>query len=200
MVLFPYLSTNIKIRNVLHRSAENTIDQGDKVIPIRCNSKFGHGIVQLKDAYDMIDTEGCCAGGETPAGTPLSEHSIDGCEQIPKCIIGGDLFVMVQITTDGYSALEKNRLEIVYGDGVVVMSGEPFLNEDNSKVITLVQSCLTNNQYVFIIYDKYGDGLDCAEGFCAKFEVLVDGVTVIFNLDSKPITLLKGIILIDRIL
>ena len=176
------------------------IDQGDRVIPLRCNSQFGHGIVQLKDAYDMIDAEGCRAGGETPAGTPLSEHSIGGCEQIPKYIIGGDLFVMVQITTDGYSALEENRLKIVDSDSVVVMSGEPFLNEDNSKVITPVQSCLTNNQYVFIIYDKYGDGLDCAEGFCAKFEVLVDVVTVIFNLDSKPITLLKGIMLIDRIL
>ena len=165
MVLFPYLYINIQIRNILNRSTKNTIDQGDRVIPIRCNSQFGHGIVQLKDAYDRIGAEGCRAGGETPAGIPLSEHSIGGCEQIPKFIIGCDLFVMVKITTDGYSALEENRLEIVDDDGVVVMSGEPFLNEDDSKVITPVQSCLTNNQYVFIIYDKYGDGLDCAEGF-----------------------------------
>ena len=55
--------TNIQIRNVLNRSAESTIDQGDRVIPIRCNSQFGHGIVQLKDAYDMIDAEGCRVGG-----------------------------------------------------------------------------------------------------------------------------------------
>jgi len=68
--------TNHQLRNVLLRTA---MDRGTK----GCDDLYGYGIVQAKDAYDLIQSaNGDCeaVGGTTP--TRPSDAAKGGCEQI----------------------------------------------------------------------------------------------------------------------
>jgi serine protease len=64
--------TNNQIRNVLLKTA---LDRGAAGYDIG----YGHGIVQAKAAYDLLQSEGCEAGGDAATVTPLS-----GCAQNPN--------------------------------------------------------------------------------------------------------------------
>jgi serine protease len=63
--------TNNQIRNVLLKTA---LDRGAAGYDVN----YGHGIVQAKGAYDLLQSEGCEAGGDAATVTPLG-----GCEQNP---------------------------------------------------------------------------------------------------------------------
>jgi serine protease len=63
--------TNDQIRNVLLKTA---MDRGAAGYDVH----YGHGIVQAKAAYDLLQSEGCEAGGNATTITPLG-----GCEQNP---------------------------------------------------------------------------------------------------------------------
>merc|ERR1712025_1125156 len=58
----------------LLRSAE------DKNSNVDCDNNYGHGLLKIKDAYDLLKTKGCAAGGQPTQ--PLSLGSLGGCEQI----------------------------------------------------------------------------------------------------------------------
>mmetsp|Transcript_30924 Transcript_30924/g.74687 ORF Transcript_30924/g.74687 Transcript_30924/m.74687 type:complete len:533 (+) Transcript_30924:114-1712(+) len=68
--------TNYQIRNVLHRTAK-VIGQVDK-----CNNGYGSGLIQGKDAYDVLQAEGCAAGGPVITDNPAAA-AVGGCEQNP---------------------------------------------------------------------------------------------------------------------
>merc|ERR1719323_454820 len=59
---FPNCSNN-QIRNVLLKSADDHGDPG-------WDSKYGHGVVNAKAAFDLLSADGCEAGGVDPS--PLS--------------------------------------------------------------------------------------------------------------------------------
>jgi subtilisin family serine protease len=73
---FPRCSNN-QIRNVLIKTS---MDRG----LTGCDEYYGHGIVQAKAAYDLLNTTGCTAGGVDPS--PLSNGATGGCEQYPDSL------------------------------------------------------------------------------------------------------------------
>jgi len=70
---FPECS-NHQIRNVLALTAK-TMSKNN----LTCDFKNGYGLVQAKDAFDMLEEYGCDAGGEDP--DPLSDGGVGGCAQ-----------------------------------------------------------------------------------------------------------------------
>jgi subtilisin family serine protease len=73
---FPLCSNN-QIRNVLIKTS---MDRGST----GCDEYYGHGIVQAKAAYDLLNTQGCTAGGIDPG--VLSKGATGGCEQYPDSL------------------------------------------------------------------------------------------------------------------
>lgn len=71
---FPECS-NMQIRNVLLKSAKNVTTSG-----LRCDQASGFGLVQAKDAYDLLEGFGCDAGGISLNGTA----AVGGCDQIAE--------------------------------------------------------------------------------------------------------------------
>lgn len=69
--LFPECDNN-QIRNIILRTAKSK-GKGS------CNNEYGHGILQLQGAYDILKREGCDAGGEVR--DILSDGGFGGCEQ-----------------------------------------------------------------------------------------------------------------------
>ena len=68
---FPQCS-NTQIRNVLLRSAST--------VGGNCNINYGYGIIQAADALQMLQDQGCEAGGITPE--PRHSVSPGGCQQL----------------------------------------------------------------------------------------------------------------------
>jgi subtilisin family serine protease len=71
--------TNNQIRNVLLRTALDRGVEGYDIV-------YGHGIVQAKTAYDLLQSEGCVAGGDAAAATPAGgclqnpDYTVEQCE------------------------------------------------------------------------------------------------------------------------
>ena len=68
---FPECSNN-QIRNVLIRTARDRGSNG-------CDEFYGWGVVQAKAAYDLLERDGCGAGGEDTSR--LSDSAHGGCKQ-----------------------------------------------------------------------------------------------------------------------
>ena len=64
--------TSVQIRNVLNRSAKYMPEANPEE---KCTPQYGHGLVQLSDAHDMITQGGCAAGGDNSIVT-------GGCDQL----------------------------------------------------------------------------------------------------------------------
>jgi len=141
-----------QIRNVLLRTAK---DEGD----VGCDINYGYGIVQARDAYDLLEEEGCAAGGDKSLG-PV--ETIGGCLQLggtypptpaPTQCDGG--LMELEIVPDSYPG--DISWEVKNSDGDVLKSGA------GSGVDA--DFCLPcEDSYKFELSDSYGDGLCCSYG------------------------------------
>jgi hypothetical protein len=88
--------------------------------------------------------------------------------------------VEVKIWTDIFPDETSWTLQRNEPEGVVVMSGGPY-EEDFTRYRD--EKCLPFGNYIFTIYDKYGDGLGYFYDYrfhqLGKYEVNVDGVTTL---------------------
>jgi len=175
---------NYQIRNVLVATAED-LGAAD------CDRNYGYGLVQAKDAYDLL-SEGNCGGniGETSPvggceqlfGEPECSSNSDcddgnactidtcangRCEVSFQCAACGKSEVEVEITTDSYG--EDVSFEITDNDGNTMMEGDDY----TSSATRTDYSCLGQGSYTFTIYDSYGDGLCCSYGD-GSYSVKVD--------------------------
>merc|ERR1719367_2498808 len=167
---------NYQIRNVL---AATAMDLGSTD---GCDNQYGYGLVQAKDAYELL-AEGNC-GGDIGTNEPTG-----GCEQLypepncevdsdcddddvctvdtcdngqclstPECASCGKAKVDVEITIDNYG--EETSYEVKDSSGTKVMEGSGWpANSVNS-----FWKCVASGAYTFTIKDGYGDGLCCTYG------------------------------------
>mmetsp|Transcript_9640 Transcript_9640/g.13646 ORF Transcript_9640/g.13646 Transcript_9640/m.13646 type:complete len:687 (+) Transcript_9640:353-2413(+) len=156
---FPSCSNN-QIRNALIKTAKD-------VGPTGCDSTYGHGIVQAKDAYDLLASEGCQAGGQSPS--PLSHGSLGGCLQNdnltapsppPSCAKGKTLFQLA-LLTDDYP--EETRWDVQDMTKTIIVSGSGY---SSRRSYHHERHCLEDNAnyYTFTIYDEFSDGICCSWG------------------------------------
>ena len=156
---FPQCS-NQQIRNILAASAKAMAADGS-----RCDRKTGFGLVQAMDAFDLLDTFGCEAGGNELFDPP-SLGGLGGCDQplanLTKLSISEPSFVipstgdncqklMLTLLTDGYAYETSWELKRV-DDGVQMQtgpSGDQF--EDNTMYRGPVSGCLDPGTYEFTI-------------------------------------------------
>merc|ERR1712095_220975 len=147
-----------------------------------CDNRYGHGLVQAKDAYELL-AEGNCGGD---IGT---DEGVGGCEQLypepncevdsdcddkdtcsvntcdngqcvstPQCASCGKSKVDVEITIDDYS--DETTYDIMDASGSTIMEGSGWpANSVNS-----FWKCVASGTYTFTITDAYGDGICCSYG------------------------------------
>ena len=161
---FPKCS-NQQIRNVMAVTAKAMAADGTQ-----CDRKTGFGLVQAKDAFDLLDTFGCEAGGNEVFDPP-SLGGVGGCDQplvnLTKLSLSDASFVipstgdncqqlMLTLLTDGYAyetSWELTRLE----DSVVMQTGpsggDQF--EDNTMYRGPVSGCLDPGTYEFTISGEW---------------------------------------------
>jgi len=197
--------TNYQIRNVIAATAED-LGNAD------CDTKYGYGLVQAKDAYDVLSQGNC--GGNIGESSPVG-----GCEQLygePECSSNSDCDdgnactidtcrngkcevsfqcaacgkseVKVEITTDSYGG--DVSFEIMDSDGNTAMEGEEY----SSSSTRTDYSCLDEGSYTFAIYDSYGDGLCCSYGD-GSYSVKIDDKQVAFGdeyADSETTNFMVG--------
>jgi len=180
---FPFCSA-IQIRNILNKSAKR-LDYMDST----CDKYYGHGIVQLKAAYDMIFDSGCNAAGNI--------KSVGGCQEIPDTEIpttppteveipdteipttpptevlvcyGSDILATVEIITARFG---HEISWVITGDKeTVIKKGSNF--PDNT--VTSVKLCLPLGGYYFSIFDTFGDGICSGDGDCGSYKVSLNDV------------------------
>jgi len=168
--------TNLEIRKVLAFTALDIEDEG-------CDEKSGSGVIQAKDAYDLL-AEGNC-GGDIGARVPVG-----GCSQlVSPCLSDADCDDgdactedLCEIATGMCTNLElpceecgKKTFQIdILNDqfptdvtweledsnGVMIKKGNSGL-EPNALYTEKI--CLENGSYIFTIRDIYG-GICCLEG------------------------------------
>ena len=148
--------------------------------PIECNSSsgtfaerrwgswdlHGFGLVQAKDAFDLLDKFGCDAGGDVLYNPP-SKGGVGGCNQpltnLTKLSISEPSFVVpstgdncqkliVTLLTDDYAYETSWELERV-SDGVVLQTGPPGGGafQDNTMYSGPASGCLDSGTYEFTI-------------------------------------------------
>ena len=168
---FPQCS-NQQIRNVLAVTAKNLVQSGN----VRCNRKVGFGLVQAKDAFDLLDTYGCAAGGEDL--NPLSEGGVGGCDQplvdvstlVPRGNNNGDNNIQPAQFAGSSNQCQKLFLRLLTDDyayelawelkdlatGEVINSGPPDNRnfEDKTVYNGPVSGCLEPGNYEFSISGK----------------------------------------------
>merc|ERR1711983_641558 len=166
---------NYQIRNVLAATAKDLSDSG-------CDNRYGHGLVQAKDAYELL-AEGNCGGD---IGT---DEGVGGCEQLypepncevdsdcddkdtctvntcdngqcmstPNCASCGKSKIDVEITIDNYGGETTYDVKDSSGNKVMQGSGWP------SNSVNSFWKCVVAGTYTFTITDGYGDGLCCNYG------------------------------------
>jgi len=185
--------TNSQIRNVLAKTA---LDLG----ATGCDDKFGHGLIQAKDAYDLLSQGGC--GGDIGSADPvggchqlnspvLSDSCVNDsdCDDSDPCTVdtcqssvcshdhdctqcGLGNLVTVDITTDKYP--EETTWEIIdYATNERVMAKNTSSYGNCDRLYSKSQ-CLSEGGYLFIIYDSELDGICCEYGR-GRYEVTVAG-------------------------
>lgn len=155
---FPECS-NQQIRNVLAITARaiSTSDGGG------CDRTTGHGLVQAKDAFDLLDEYGCDAGG--PDYSPPSAGGVGGCsqpladltaltpiEQADFEAAGDQCHTLtLKLRTDGYPY--ETSWELVDDGGAVLDVGprEDGVLRKNTLYSGPVGGCLDPGAYKFTI-------------------------------------------------
>ena len=160
---FPQCS-NQQIRNVLAVTAKAIAEDGS-----RCDRKTGFGLVQAMDAFDLLDTFGCEAGG-ADLFDPPSKGGVGGCDQpianLTKLSLPEASFVipstgdncqklMVTLLTDGYAYETSWELKRV-DDDVVLQTGPPGGDkfQDDTMYSGPASGCMDPGTYEFTIRGK----------------------------------------------
>merc|ERR1712157_700387 len=174
---------NYQIRNVLAATAEDLGDGG-------CDTKYGHGLVQAKKAYELLSQGNC--GGNLGKVFPAK----GGCEQsvpdgptaapTPECTSNQDCDDGDVCTADtcenglcqnepNCASCDKSKVDVQitidnYGEETAydikdsscteVMQGSGW----PSNSVNSFWKCLSSGSYKFTITDGYGDGLCCSYG------------------------------------
>merc|ERR1719278_580172 len=174
---------NYQIRNVLAATAEDLGDGG-------CDNKYGHGLVQAKQAYELL-SQGNCGGNLGKVFPPKG-----GCEQsvpdgptaapTPECTSDqdcddGDTCTLdtcengLCLSTPDCASCSKTKVEVDitidnYDDetsyDIKDASGSKVM-EGNGWPANSVNSfwqCFSSGSYTFTIKDAYGDGICCSYG------------------------------------
>eukprot|EP00571_Detonula_confervacea_P016891 CAMPEP_0172302312 /NCGR_PEP_ID=MMETSP1058-20130122/4033_1 /TAXON_ID=83371 /ORGANISM="Detonula confervacea, Strain CCMP 353" /LENGTH=822 /DNA_ID=CAMNT_0013012737 /DNA_START=87 /DNA_END=2555 /DNA_ORIENTATION=- len=165
---FPRCS-NQQIRNVLALSAKSMVASASG-----CNRRTGFGMVHAKDAFDLLDEYGCAAGGKD--FSPPSEGGVGGCDQ-PLADLSNVPALQQASVSNGSSGNACQRLSLKLltddeayeiswkliraDDGEELNSGPPAGRnfEDKTEYNGPASGCLGPGTYKFIIYDKWGDGI-----------------------------------------
>eukprot|EP00578_Thalassiosira_sp_NH16_P010537 CAMPEP_0181112464 /NCGR_PEP_ID=MMETSP1071-20121207/19828_1 /TAXON_ID=35127 /ORGANISM="Thalassiosira sp., Strain NH16" /LENGTH=808 /DNA_ID=CAMNT_0023196437 /DNA_START=68 /DNA_END=2494 /DNA_ORIENTATION=+ len=185
---FPQCS-NQQIRNVLALSAKSMVANSKG-----CNRRTGFGLIQAKDAFDMLDKYGCAAGGND--FDPPNKGAVGGCDQpladltaLPPINTAsftsdssgnGCQKLFLRMLTDGYAYETSWELTQV-SDGEVLMTGPPRNTnfEDGTDYNRPASKCLEPGTYAFTIKDIYGDGIT-KPGY---YSISLDGNTLATNSD-----------------
>merc|ERR1712183_890339 len=173
---------NYQIRNVLLATAKDLGDNG-------CDTKYGHGLVQAKAAYNLLSQGNC--GGNLGKVAPVG-----GCEQAvpdgptaaptPECLLDsecddGDACTVdicsagLCLSTPDCASCGKSKVDVEitidnYGEetaydikdssGNTIMEGSGW----PANSINSFWKCVGSGSYTFKITDGYGDGLCCSYG------------------------------------
>mmetsp|Transcript_38199 Transcript_38199/g.70109 ORF Transcript_38199/g.70109 Transcript_38199/m.70109 type:complete len:629 (+) Transcript_38199:208-2094(+) len=192
---FPQCS-NQQMRNVLAKTAKSLTTNGSD-----CNRKTGFGLVQAKEAFDLLDKYGCAAGGED--FSPPSAGGVGGCGQpladttkltpVSKLntasVLGGASSdngckkLSLKLLTDDYAYETSWELKRV-DNGKLLNNGPPGNRKfaDKTEYNGPASGCLDPGTYEFAIKDIYGDGIT-APGF---YSITLDGRTLARNSNFGP--------------
>jgi len=172
-----------QIRNVLAATAEDLGDGG-------CDTKYGHGLVQAKKAYELL-AKGDCGGNlgkvyppkggceqsvpDGPTAAPTPECSNDSqCDDNDECTVdtcdNGLCVSTPECTKCGKTKVDVEITIDNYGDettynikdsaGTKVMEGSGW----PSNSVNSFWKCIGGGSYTFTITDGYGDGICCTYG------------------------------------
>merc|ERR1719297_756597 len=187
---------NYQIRNVLAATAEDLGDGG-------CDTKYGHGLVQAKKAYELL-SQGNCGGnlgkvfpakggceqsvpdGPTAAPTPECASDQD-CDDGDTCTVDTcDNGLCLSTPECALCGKTKVEVEITidnYGDETTydikdasdntVMQGSGW----PANTVNSFWQCFSSGSYTFTITDTYGDGICCSYGN-GGYSVKVNGKEV----------------------
>merc|ERR1719412_2851579 len=174
---------NYQIRNVLAATAEDLGDGG-------CDTKYGHGLVQAKKAYELL-SQGNCGGNlgkvfpakggceqsvpDGPTAAPTPECSSDSeCDDGDSCTVdtceNGLCVSTPECASCGKSKVDVEITIDNYGDetnyeikdssGTKVMEGKGW----PANSVNSFWQCFSSGSYTFKITDAYGDGICCSYG------------------------------------
>jgi len=172
-----------QIRNVLAATAEDLGDGG-------CDTKYGHGLVQAKKAYELL-AKGDCGGNlgkvyppkggceqsvpDGPTAAPTPECSNDSqCDDNDECTVdtcdNGLCLSTPECTKCGKTKVDVEITIDNYGDettydikdsaGTKVMEGSGW----PANSVNSFWKCIGGGSYTFTITDGYGDGICCNYG------------------------------------
>merc|ERR1712228_425532 len=174
---------NYQIRNVLAATAEDLGDGG-------CDTKYGHGLVQAKKAYELL-SQGNCGGNlgkvfpakggceqsvpDGPTAAPTPQCSSDSeCDDGDVCTADTCENGLCQNEPDcGFCGKSKVDVQITidnYGDETtydIKDSSDNTVMEGSGWPANSVNSfwkCFSSGSYKFTITDAYGDGICCSYG------------------------------------
>jgi len=136
-----------------------------------CDNQYGYGLVQAKNAYELL-AEGNCGGDigtDEPTGGceqlyPEPNCEVDSdcdngqCQSTPDCASCGKSKLDVEITIDNYG--EETTYDVKDSSGTKVMEGSGW----PSNSVNSFWKCVASGAYTFTIKDGYGDGLCCTYG------------------------------------
>merc|ERR1711902_13970 len=174
---------NYQIRNVLAATAEDLGDGG-------CDTKYGHGLVQAKKAYELL-SQGNCGGNlgkvfpakggceqsvpDGPTAAPTPQCSSDSeCDDGDVCTADTCENGLCQNEPDcGFCGKSKVDVQITidnYGGETtynIKDSSDNKVMEGSGWPANSVNSfwkCFDSGSYKFTITDGYGDGICCNYG------------------------------------
>merc|ERR1712241_1504145 len=174
---------NYQIRNVLAATAMDLGDGG-------CDTKYGHGLVQAKKAYELL-SQGNCGGnlgkvfpakggceqsvpdGPTAAPTPQCSSNQD-CDDGDTCTIdtceNGLCLSAPDCASCGKTKVDVEITIDNYGDETaydIKDSSDNEVMQGSGWPASSVNSfwkCFSSGSYKFTITDAYGDGICCSYG------------------------------------
>merc|ERR1712113_826854 len=174
---------NYQIRNVLAATAMDLGDGG-------CDTKYGHGLVQAKKAYELL-SQGNCGGNlgkvyppvggceqavpDGPTAAPTPECTSDSeCDDGDSCTLNTCNNGLCVLTPDCASCgkskvdveitidnyADETTYEIKDSSDTKVMQGSGW----PANSVNSFWKCFSSGSYTFTITDAYGDGICCSYG------------------------------------
>jgi len=174
---------NYQIRNVLAATAKDLGDGG-------CDTKYGHGLVQAKKAYELL-SQGNCGGNlgkvfpakggceqsipDGPTAAPTPECSSDSdCDDGDSCTVDTcdnglclstpDCALCGKTKVDVEIKIDnyggETNYDIKDASGNTVMEGSGW----PANSVNSFWKCFSSGSYKFTITDDYGDGICCSYG------------------------------------